>query len=112
MLGSILHRASGVALYAGAAVVTVWLTCLAAGPACYAGFLAIMSSPLGLLVWAGLSAAAFYHLAAGVRHLVWDLGHGLTPRSASALATWSIVFAVVATAAFWAWLFISGRVAL
>ena len=33
MLGSILHRASGVALYAGAALTVVWLASLAAGPA-------------------------------------------------------------------------------
>jgi succinate dehydrogenase / fumarate reductase cytochrome b subunit len=112
MLGSILHRASGVALYVGAAVVVAWLTCLAAGPDCYACFVGIMGSPLGLLLWLGLSAAAFYHLFSGLRHLVWDLGAGLTPRTASAMATWSIVLAVVATAAYWAWLVISGKVHL
>jgi succinate dehydrogenase / fumarate reductase cytochrome b subunit len=112
MLGSILHRASGVALYVGAAVVVAWLGSLAIGPQCYACFVAVMGSPLGLLIWLGLSAAAFYHLAAGIRHLVWDLGYGLTPKTADAMATWSIVFAVVATAGFWAWLFMSGRVSL
>lgn len=112
MAGSILHRVTGVGLYAGAALVVAWLACLAAGPECYAAFVACASSPLGLLVWFALSAAAFYHLFAGVRHLVWDLGAGLEPRTASALSTWSIILAVLATAAYWAWLFLSGRVAL
>lgn len=112
MLGSILHRVTGVGLYAGAALIVAWLACLAAGPECYAAFVALAGSPLGLVVWAALSAAAFYHLAAGVRHLVWDTGAGLSPKTASALSSWSIVFAVLATGAFWAWLILSGRVAL
>lgn len=112
MLGSILHRITGAGLYAGAALITAWLVCLAAGPECYAAFVALASSPLGLLVWIALSAAAFYHLFAGVRHLVWDMGLGLQLKSANALATWSIVLGLLATIAFWAWLFMSGRVAL
>ena len=112
MLGSILHRTAGVGLYAGAALIVLWLGCLAMGPECYATFVACASSPLGLLVWFALSAAAFYHLFAGVRHLVWDLGYGLEPKAASRLASWSIVLAALSTAAFWAWLFMSGRVAL
>lgn len=112
MLGSILHRVTGVGLYAGAALVVAWLATLAAGPECYAAFVALAGSPIGLLVWVALSAAAFYHLASGVRHLVWDTGAGLEPKTASMLSTLSIVFALLATAAFWAWLFLSGRVAL
>jgi succinate dehydrogenase / fumarate reductase cytochrome b subunit len=112
MWGSILHRASGVALYAGAAVVVAWLSCLAAGPECYTCFVALMSSPIGLLLWLGLSAAAFYHLFSGLRHLVWDMGAGLTPKTANSMATWSILLAIAATAAYWAWLFLSGKVHL
>lgn len=112
MLGSILHRISGVALYVAAAVVTAWLATLASGPDCYATFVGVMSSPLGLLVWLGLSAAAFYHLFSGLRHLVWDTGSSLDLKSANALATWSIVLAIAATVAFWAWLFTSGKVHL
>lgn len=112
MLGSILHRASGVALYVGAFAVVAWLAALAAGPEVYAQFVACAASPLGLLVWFGLSAAAFYHLASGLRHLLWDTGAGLSPKTASALSTLSIWFAVIATVAFWAVLFASGKVTL
>lgn len=110
MLGSILHRVSGVALYVGAVVVVAWLAAAAAGPDAYGRFAEIGSSAIGLLVWFGLTLAAFYHLASGVRHLVWDTGAGLQKNSASTLATLSIWFAVIATLAFWAWLIASQHV--
>ena len=43
-----------------------------------------MGSPVGLLIWFGLTLAAAYHLTAGLRHLVWDMGEGLTPKAATA----------------------------
>jgi succinate dehydrogenase / fumarate reductase cytochrome b subunit len=110
MLGSILHRASGAALYAGAALVCAWLAALAAGPAFYGIFLTVIAGPIGLLVWFGLTLSAFYHLASGLRHLLWDTGAGLKPKTASALATLSIWFAVIATLAYWGWLLVAGKV--
>jgi succinate dehydrogenase / fumarate reductase, cytochrome b subunit len=110
MLGSILHRATGVALSVGAAVVTAWLACAAAGPAAYGGFAHFGSSIIGLIVWIGLTLSAAYHFAAGIRHLIWDTGAGLTPKTASAMATLSIWFAVVVTAGFWVWMFLSQHV--
>jgi len=112
MLASILNRISGGALSVGALLVGLWLLALAFGPDAYATFVSLAGSPLGLLVWFGLSAALFYHLAGGIRHLIWDAGSGLTPKSANTLSTLSIVFGVVATLAFWAFLFASGRVTL
>ena len=112
MLGSILHRVTGSALVGGVILVALWLGTLAFGPEAYATFVTLAGSPLGLLVWFGLSLAAFYHLAAGVRHLIWDTGAGLTPRAANLLSSLSIAFAVVATIALWVGLFVTGKVAL
>jgi len=112
MLASILVRISGGALAVGAVFVVAWLAALAFGPDAYAVFTAWMGSPLGLLVWLGLTAALAYHFAGGVRHLIWDAGEGLTPKSANLLSTLSIVFAVVVTLAFWAGLFMTGRIVL
>ena len=69
-----------------------------------------LSSPSRLAI--GLTLCAFYHLAAGIRHLIWDTGAGLKPKSADAAVTLSIWFAVIATVAYWAYLFASGKVAL
>ncbi len=112
MAASILNRATGIASVAGAIAVAAWLVCLALGPSTYDVFLTYARSPLGLLVWFGLSLAGFVHLMGGIRHFIWDMGAGLQPKTASALSTWSILIGVVLTIAFWAWLFVSGKVTL
>ncbi len=112
MLGSILHRATGIASVAGIIAVTAWLVCLALGPDTYTAFLTYAKSPIGLLIWFGLSLAGFVHLTGGLRHMVWDLGGALQPKTASAVTTWSLIAGVVLTIAFWAVLFISGKVSL
>jgi succinate dehydrogenase / fumarate reductase cytochrome b subunit len=102
MLGSILHRASGIALYAGALLLTAWAVALASGPRSYFQFQLLLASPVGKLVLAAITLAAFYHLANGVRHLAWDSGVGFKPRTAD-LTGWAVIaFAIVATAAVWA----------
>jgi succinate dehydrogenase / fumarate reductase cytochrome b subunit len=101
MATSILHRVTGVGLYLGALIVAAWAVSLASGPEAYAAFKALMGSPLGKFVLLGMSLSAFYHLGNGVRHLVWDMGHGLDIKSANASAITVFAFAIVATAATW-----------
>ena len=57
-------------------------------------------------------AAGAYHLTAGVRHLIWDTGAGMTPKTATNLTIISMVAAVVIVVVFWGALFMSGRVVL
>ena len=102
MATSILHRASGVALYVAALIGAAWALSLASGPEAYANFKALMASPLGLLVLFGLTAATFFHLANGIRHLIWDFGYGLEKQAASN-SSWVVFgFAAAATIAVWA----------
>ena len=108
MATSILHRATGVALYVGALVAAAWAVSLASGPQAYAGFMSLMGSPLGKLVLFGLSLSFFYHLGNGVRHLTWDLGYGLDVKSANASAVGVFAFTVAATLAVWAIAAMSG----
>jgi succinate dehydrogenase / fumarate reductase cytochrome b subunit len=112
MLGSILHRVTGVGLYVGAIVVVAWLVALALGRGAYAAWLSVAAHPLALVVWIGLSLCAFYHLASGIRHLIWDTGAGLKPKSADALVNLSIWFALIATALYWAYLIVAQKVTL
>jgi succinate dehydrogenase / fumarate reductase cytochrome b subunit len=102
MLGSILHRASGMALYVAALLMTAWAVALASGPRGYFQFQLLLATPLGRLVLIGITLAAFYHLANGVRHLAWDSGVGFKPRTANLTGWMVIAFAIVATAAVWA----------
>lgn len=112
MLGSILHRITGSASVAGIVLIAAWLVCLAMGRETYTVFVQYASSPLGLLVWFGLSLAGFVHLTGGLRHMIWDIGAGLQPKAASSLSTWTMLLGVVLTVAFWAVLFASGKVTL
>lgn len=112
MWGSILNRFAAGALSVGSLFVFAWLAAAAFGGDAYARFASIMGSPLGLLIWFGITLAAAYHLTAGIRHLIWDAGHGLTPKAAE-MWTWvSFVAALVIAVGFWIVLFASGRIAL
>lgn len=101
MWTSILHRATGVALYVGGLIGAAWAVALAAGPERYADFKALLGSAPGKVVMFGLTVCIFYHLANGVRHLVWDAGVGLDIKSANGSAMVVFAFAAAATMAIW-----------
>lgn len=102
MLSSILHRFTGVALYAAAIGFALWLIVVAAGPEAYAPVAALLASPLGQVGLYLVVAALAYHLANGVRHLVFDTGAGLKPSDAETTAWFAILFAFVAPIGLWA----------
>ena len=108
MAASILHRITGVGLYLGALIVAWWAIALASGPEAYRQFMGLIGSPLGKFVLFGMTVSFFYHLASGIRHSIWDLGHGLTLKSANALAVASFAFAIAATAAVWVIAYMTG----
>lgn len=102
MLTSILHRLTGVALYGAALGFAVWLMAVAAGPETYAPVAAIIASPVGQALLYLVVAALAFHLANGVRHLVFDTGAGLKPSDAEATAWFAILFALAAPIGLWA----------
>jgi succinate dehydrogenase / fumarate reductase cytochrome b subunit len=99
---SIIHRATGVMLALGAAIMTLWLVGIASGPDAYLAVLGWLGSPLGLLLLFGWSFCFFYHLANGVRHLFWDAGYGFELPRAHATGIAVIIAASVLTVLFWA----------
>lgn len=101
MWTSILHRASGMALYVGGLIGAAWAIALAQGPDRYAQFKELLGSLPGKVVMLGLTVCVFYHLASGVRHLVWDTGRGLNVKSANASSIVIFAFAAAATLAIW-----------
>lgn len=74
---SVLHRATGILLVLGMLLLTYWLGALAAGEAAFKVASAVLGSWLGQTVLFAWTWAWCYHLANGVRHLVWDAGYGL-----------------------------------
>ena len=101
MAGSILHRATGAALYGGALILAGWAAALASGPAAFGAYKACLGSLPGKVVLFGLTVSIFYHLANGVRHLAWDAGRGFDPKTADMTAAAAIAFAVTASVAVW-----------
>lgn len=75
---SITHRASGVFLFAGTAVLIWMLDASLASPESFASLQECLTSPaIKLVIWAVL-AGLIYHSVAGVKHLIMDLGIGET----------------------------------
>ena len=101
MAGSILTRATGVALYVGALILAGWAVSLASGPDSSSVYMGLLGTPLGKLVMLGMTFSIFYHLAAGVRHRFWDAGKGFEPKTADMTGAAAIAFAVVATLVTW-----------
>ena len=108
MAASIATRVAGVALYVGALIAAGVLASLAAGPAAYGAALSVVGSAFGKLVLFGITAALFYYLAAGVRHLVWDAGKGFQPRTADLTGLFCFAFGFTAAVAVWAAAFLTG----
>lgn len=74
-ISSILHRATGVAMFfALLFVIAVWALSLTSAE----GFMQaqdMMNSVFGKLVLIGTASALCYHILGGIRHMIMDLGH-------------------------------------
>ncbi len=102
---SILHRVSGVVLYAGIAILLWMLDASLTSEESFASLKESLNSPLTqLLVWGTLAALA-YHLVAGVRHLLMDMGHGETLEGGKQGAKMTLIVAAVliVLAGVWVW---------
>jgi succinate dehydrogenase / fumarate reductase cytochrome b subunit len=87
---SIANRFTGIALSLGLLLLVYWLTAVASGTMSYARAMRLLASPPAKLLYTALSVAFCYHLVAGLRHLVWDTGHGLE-RTQSHRSAWLVV---------------------
>ena len=87
---SISHRISGVALSAGLIIMVLWLLAVAAGPEAHARLTSLLSNVPAMMLLVLWTAALFYHLLNGIRHLLWDAGWLLDLRGAYA-SGWTVV---------------------
>lgn len=101
MAVSILHRLTGVMLSLGLIGLVAWLAAAAGGAESYERLGSIMTSFGGRIVLVLWTAALFFHLANGVRHLFWDAGLGFEIPQANASGWAVIAGTVVLTLAYW-----------
>jgi succinate dehydrogenase cytochrome b subunit len=98
---SIANRITGVVLSFGALGLVAWLVAAALGPQPYAVVQEALISWPGQVALVAFTFALFLHLCGGIRHLVWDTGHGFELRSIYA-SGWAVIAAsIVLTAAVW-----------
>ncbi|MGV6820759.1 MAG: succinate dehydrogenase, cytochrome b556 subunit [Parvularcula sp.] len=102
MASSILQRATGVALYAGFALLTAFLAAAALGEGAFTTVKGLLSSPLGLFVLIGFTWAQMFHLAKGILHLFWDSGRFISKDAGKTGAIITIAASILLTAGLWA----------
>ncbi|ABD05038.1 succinate dehydrogenase subunit C [Rhodopseudomonas palustris HaA2] len=105
---SIVHRATGIALYFGTLLLAWWLIACAAGPAAYANVQAFTGSWIGRLILFGYTWALMHHLLSGVRHFVWDLGYGFKTADREWLTWAALIGGIVLTVLLWVVAFTMG----
>jgi len=103
LLSSIANRATAIVLSLGQILLVYWLIAAASGAGGYGRAAAVLASPTLKLVYAVLLAAFAYHLIAGLRHLVWDTGHGLDRARSRQSAGWVLALSVLLAAALILW---------
>jgi len=97
MVLSISHRASGVFQSVGLLLLAYWLVAAASGAQAYATAAKFFGHPLVRLAIAAWMIAFWYHLFAGIRHLVWDAGYGFEKHTARRSGQLIIVLSVLAS---------------
>lgn len=97
MVLSITHRATGVFQSIGLLLLAYWLVAAASGDEAYATASAFFGNVLVRLAIAGWIVAFWYHLFAGLRHLVWDAGYGFEKQVARRSGRLVVVLAALAS---------------
>ncbi len=107
MVMSIIHRITGVALYAGTLIVAAVLVAAASGPEAYSTATWLLGTWPGLLVLFGYTWALLHHLAGGIRHFIWDTGHGYDLDMIDLLSWGTLAFSLAGTIALWGYVLLT-----
>lgn len=101
MVMSIIHRLTGMALYAGTLLLAWWLIAAATGAGEFDAVSGLFGSWPGKLVLVGYTWAFLHHMLGGLRHFLWDTGHGYDLKTIDQLSWGSIILSLALTAAIW-----------
>ncbi len=101
MAASILHRATGGALYVGTLLLAWYLFAAATDAKTFATASNFFSSVLGRLILFGYTYALTLHMLGGLRHAIWDAGEGFEPKQRNLLTLGSFAGAGVLTILIW-----------
>jgi succinate dehydrogenase / fumarate reductase cytochrome b subunit len=99
---SIVHRITGVALSAGTLLLVWWLTAAATSDQYFDVVQSVFGSWIGKLVLFGFTWALIHHTLGGIRHLVWDVGHGFDLKDVEMGARLTLAGSIILTVIVWA----------
>lgn len=101
---SILHRLSGVLLAGLIPLILFVLSVSLHSEASFKNLQAYLASPIcKFFVWGALSAL-IYHLLAGIRHMIMDMGYGEDVATARKSSWFLFALAAIVIAALGAWI--------
>ena len=101
MVMSIMHRITGVALYAGTILVAWWLIAAASGESYFDMVNGFFGSFFGRLILFGYSWALMLHMLGGLRHFFWDFGFGYQKETSTMLAKATLAGSILLTILIW-----------
>lgn len=101
MAMSIIHRITGGALYVGTILLAWWLIAAASGAAYFDWVSWIFGTWIGRLILFGYTWALVHHMLGGLRHFMWDMGHGFEKHFNTKLAKALPVASVCLTVLIW-----------
>jgi succinate dehydrogenase / fumarate reductase, cytochrome b subunit len=101
MMMSIVHRATGIALYLGTLLLAWWLIAAATDARAFDTANSVLTSLLGRIVLLGFTWSLFHHLLGGIRHFIWDTGRGMDHPEREYLAQATLIGGLVLTAVVW-----------
>jgi len=97
---SIMHRFTGVILFAGVVLFAWWVIANVYG--CGRCVNGLLFTDTGKVIWVLFTLALYYHLLNGIRHLCWDVGKGYALRTVT-ISGWLVLCGtVVLTVLTWA----------
>ena len=102
MTMSIVHRATGVALYGGTLLLALWLVAAAIGGGFFDGVNWLFGSWFGYLVLFGYTWVLLHHMLGGVRHFVWDRTQAMDPTGRETIVRIQLATSILLTLAIWA----------
>ncbi|MFC0703629.1 succinate dehydrogenase subunit C [Marinobacter persicus] len=102
---SILHRISGIIVFVGVAFLLYGLELSLTGESGFNRVSELLDSFLAKLITWGILSALLYHLVAGIKHLLMDMGIGEELQSGRAAAKITVVVSVILIllAGVWVW---------
>ncbi|WP_306258889.1 succinate dehydrogenase, cytochrome b556 subunit [Pararhizobium sp. IMCC21322] len=101
MVMSIVHRITGVGLYFGMFLLAWWLFAAASGPDYFNWVQGFFGSWFGQVILFGFTWALLHHMLGGLRHFVWDTGHGFGEVVRETMAKATLAGSVILTVLVW-----------